>query len=131
MLAASLVGCGDRTARRILVESTYATIDGTQDSLYQIPSFVSENKSTFFAFINDLESVKFDKAALFNLVDTAEKYSCERVIFVLLADNNDLSAFEKKLELIDAVEMSSSQTATICEPESQDFQNFKFYELML
>jgi len=55
MLSQKSTGEGDKSHLRILVESSFTDLLGCQDSLFQIPCFVSKDNSTFFAFINHLD----------------------------------------------------------------------------
>jgi hypothetical protein len=112
----------------------FYNISGEKTMIIQIPCFLSADKTTFYVLIND-EKLKFNKTALFNLVDMAEKSSenCKQLIFVMKRDNEQFTQMETLFTLIDAVRMSQSKMQQVCEASSfaQTYESFGFFELQL
>jgi hypothetical protein len=109
LLASDITGDKLNGKQRIVVESMFYDISGEKTMIFQIPCFLSADKTTFYVFINE-EKLKFNQTALFNLVDTAEKASenCQKLIFVLKRDTEQYAEMKPLLSLIDAVRMSQS-----------------------
>jgi hypothetical protein len=97
---------------------------------------MSEDNTIFFVYLDKMDSLKFNKTALFNLVNTAEKTSkdCKKLVFILSKlDNSKYIEMKKLFNVIDALRMSVSQMEAVC--NQQELLNvqreFGFFELQL
>lgn len=117
MLSTKSIGKVAHAKQRILVESVFTGLLGEKTTIFQLPCLVSADKSTFFVYINNMDSTKFSKTTLFNLVDTAEKTSsqCTKIVFVLLKENNDsFESMDQLFDIIDAQKLSHEEMEVIC-----------------
>lgn len=97
---------------------------------------LSKDNSTFFVFVNDMDCNKFNKAALFNLVDTAEKASseCNRLVFIMAQkDNQVFESMENMFSIIDAYKMSDDEIESICNQDTlkESTEQYAFFELAI
>lgn len=125
ILSVKVIGKTIQHKQRILVESVFKGLLGEQTTLFQIPCLMSEDCSTFFVYLNEMDSLKFNKTVLFNLVDTAEKTSdkCNKIVFVFSKSNTTKFAeMEKMFSLIDAKRLSITEMQDVC-------NNNKFLEV--
>ena len=74
----------------------------------------------FIAFLDDLDSKKFSKATLFNIVNTAEDISpaCQSVIFIVEreAHKDNYSQMKETMEVIDAKRLTKSSIKDLVKP---------------
>jgi hypothetical protein len=66
---------------------------------------MSQDNQTFYAMIDKMNSEKFDKTTLFNLVDTAETSSseCKKIVFIISKEDQDnFASMDRLLSVIDA-----------------------------
>ena len=130
MLSADVIGEVMNSNQRLLVESIFNGLLGDQKILFQIPCIVSQDKSSFFVFVNQMDAVKFNKTTLFNLVNTAENASsqCKRLVFVVHKSQPNCSQMAKMFDIIDASEISGKD---LCRAECQDKDLYAFFELLI
>lgn len=136
MLSVNSIGAKPHGKQRILVESVFHGLLGETKSLFQIPCLMSADNSTFFVYLNEMDSRKFNKTALFNLVDTAEQSSADVKKMIFILSKNDATKFaemEKLFSIIDSVRMNAQKIEEVCENQQllSIQRDFGFFELEL
>ena len=108
-------------------------LHGDQTTLFQIPCFLTADKTTLMVFVNQLDTIKFTKSTLFNLVDSAQKVSedCKKMILIVDRLVIHYSEMKRLLEVIDAKRMTSSQITGMLVQEkcASTLKQYGFYEL--
>lgn len=102
--------------QRVVVESVFKGLLGEQSTVFQIPCLMSDDHRTFFVLLDQLDSKKFSKTALFNLVDTAETTSDEvkRIVFFVSKDDEvRFGQMDRLFSVIDAQKMKVEDIESI------------------
>lgn len=105
MLSTQARGIITHGRQRVVVESVFKGLLGEQSCVFQIPCLMSSDHTTFYVLLDQMDSKKFSKTALFNLVDTAEAASNDAKRIVFFVSKDDVTRFgqmESLFSVIDA-----------------------------
>ena len=117
-LSCQILGENLHGSQRIFIESQFnGLVENT--TLYQIPCYLSADKTTLMVFVNQLDTEKFSKNTLFNLVDSAQKVSssCHKMVLIMDREVGHYTEMKKLFSIIDANRLTTSKVKQFLDEE--------------